>query len=419
MAVLRAVWRHINDGPRTGASSLAMQVARMQHPRPRTLWAKSIEAGTAIAITLRYGHEAVLAQYLRLAPYGENSHGIEHAARWYFDKPAADLTLAEAAVLSAIPRAPGVTALHHGLARALPRAARALAAMHLSDRERTEAMADLPHVAPVAAPRRPDALLLALRLRRAAQGGGVVHAPIDLTVQDWVEDLAARHLALWRVDGAQQVAVMVVRRGGREVVADVASAGYRSQPGGAIDYTRVLRSPGSTLKPFFYARALDRGLIAPQDVLADLPQGAAGIGNADHDFLGPLLPRQALANSRNVPAATLLQRIGLDDGFDFLHTLHLHDLPGPAEHYGLAMAIGALPTSLERLMRAYATLAAQRASKILGIFARLDRRDSKPQYLAHLPRVERYLAKDLAHPALASLRAWYEANLPRAVASRS
>ena len=69
-------------------------------------------------------------------------------------------------------------------------------------------------------------------------------------------------------------------------------------------------------------------------------------------------------------------------------------------------------------VRAYAVLGAQRATKILGIFARLDRRDGKPHYLAHLPRVERYLAKDLAHPDLAPLRAWYETHLPRAVSSR-
>jgi aminoglycoside/choline kinase family phosphotransferase len=68
---------------------------------------------------------------------------------------------------------------------------------------------------------------------------------------------------------------------------------------------------------------------------------------------------------------------------------------------------------------AYAILGAQRATKVLGIFARLDRRDGKPQYLAHLPRVERYLAKDLAHPDLAALRAWYEEYLPRVLASRS
>ena len=357
LAVLRAVWQHMRGGHRSGASSLAMQVARMQHPRPRTLWAKSVEAGTAIAITLRYGRPAVLAQYLRLAPYGESSHGIAHAARWYFDKPAADLTLAEAALLSAVPQAPGLMALHHGLQRALPRAMRALNAMDLTADERTDALAELAHIAPVPSPRRPDALQLALRLERMAKEGGAVRSSIDLSMQDWVTDLARRHLAVWRQDGAQQVAAMVVRRGSREVLADVASAGYASQPGGAIDYSAALRSPGSTLKPFLYARGLDRGLIAPQDVLADLPQGAAGISNADHDFLGPLLPRQALANSRNVPATNLLRRIGLDDGFDFLHALHLHDLPGPAARYGLAMAIGALPTSLDRLMRAYATLA--------------------------------------------------------------
>jgi penicillin-binding protein 1C len=357
LAVARAIWQRLRGGHGSGASSVAMQVARMQHPRPRTLWAKAVEAGTAVAITLRYGHAAVLEQYLRLAPYGENSHGIAHAARWYFDKPDADLTLAEAALLSAVPQAPGRMALHRGLPRAKARAARALAAMDLSSDERTEALAELAHIAPVPIRTRPDALQLALRLQRLASGGGVIRASADLAMQSWVSDLARRHLAMWRQDGAQQAAVMVVRRGSREVLADVASAGYRSQPAGAIDYTQALRSPGSTLKPFLYARGLDRNLIAPQEVLADLPEGASGISNADRDFLGPLLPRQALANSRNIPAANLLRRIGLDDGFAFLRALHLHDLPGPAERYGLAMAIGALPTSLDRLMRAYATLA--------------------------------------------------------------
>jgi hypothetical protein len=60
----------------------------------------------------------------------------------------------------------------------------------------------------------------------------------------------------------------------------------------------------------------------------------------------------------------------------------------------------------------YATMAAQRASKILGIFARLDRRDGKPQYLRHMPRVWAYLQRSLAHPALAPLAAWYRANVP-------
>jgi penicillin-binding protein 1C len=417
LAVLRAVWQHVRGFHGSGASSLAMQVARMQHPRPRTMWAKSIEAGTAIAITLRYGHQAVLAQYLRLAPYGENSHGIAHAAMWYFDKPAADLTTAEAALLSAVPQAPGLMALHHGLQRALPRAARALAAMDLTENERTEALSELMHIAPVSPVRRPDALQLVLRLQRAALGGGVIRSSVDLSIQSLVADLAGRHLALWRHDGAQQVAVMVVRRGSRAVLADVASAGYRSQPGGAIDYSSVLRSPGSTLKPFLYARGLDRGLIAPQEVLADLPQGAAGISNADHDFLGPLLPRQALANSRNVPATNLLQRIGLDDGFDFLHALHLHNLPGPAGRYGLAMAIGALPTSLERLMRAYATLAEDGTDADLAWFGAANPESRQLVSVDSARLIGRFLSDPLAR--LPSFPRYGASEFPFAVALKT
>jgi penicillin-binding protein 1C len=105
-AVLRAAWQDFSRTGHSGASTIAMQVARMQNPRPRTLWAKVVEAGTAIALTLRYSRNAVLAQYLRLVPYGNGSHGIAHAARFYFDKPASDLSWAEIALLAAIPQAP-------------------------------------------------------------------------------------------------------------------------------------------------------------------------------------------------------------------------------------------------------------------------------------------------------------------------
>jgi penicillin-binding protein 1C len=360
LAVLRAVWQHLLGGHGSGASTLAMQVARMQHPRPRTLWAKAVEAGTALVLTARYGQAAILAQYIRLAPYGESSHGIAHAAWWYFDKPARDLTWAQAALLSSIPQAPSRLAPRGpGLPRAITRAQLALTASGLPPETLAQARAELDHLTPVPTRHRPAALQTVLRLEAMARDSGTtrLRATLDLPTQDWVSHMAITQLAAWRPQGAQQVAVMVVQRGTRAVLADVASAGYTSRPGGAIDYTMAQRSPGSTLKPFLYALALQHGLIAPQDILADQPEGAAGIVNADHDFLGPLLPRQALANSRNVPATNLLRRIGLPEAFDFLRRLGLHHLDGPPERFGLAMAIGALPTSLDRLMRAYTTLA--------------------------------------------------------------
>ncbi len=355
LAIMRAAWQHVTGRGRSGASTIAMQVARMQRPRPRTLWAKALEAGTALALTARYGHEAVLAQYLRLAPYGEGSHGIGHAARWYFDRPAADLDWTQAALLAAVPQAPALLALRHPVAPAAARAARALNALPLTADERAHAIAALASPGLVPAPRRPDPLL-ALRYQQPPPGAEpLLHATIDLGVQRWAARLAEKHLDAMRRDGAQQAAVMIVRRGSRDVLAAVGSAG--TGPGHATDFTAALRSPGSTLKPFLYAQGLELGLIAPSTVMADLPDGAAGIGNADHAYLGALLPRQALANSRNIPATNLLRRIGLQRGFDQLRALGLHHSSSPPERYGLAMAIGALPTSLDRLMTAYLTLA--------------------------------------------------------------
>ena len=416
-AVLRAVWQHLRGGS-SGASTIAMQVVRMQHPRPRTLWAKAVEAGTAIALTVSYGHRAVLAQYLRLAPYGENSHGIAHAAQWYFDQPAADLSLAQAALLSAIPQAPTAMALHRGLARAAARARRALAIMDLSPSERAAAEADLARLTPRPAPRRPANLQLALRLERVAPPGEVIRATIDATVQRDVTRVALVHLDAWRKAGAQQVAVMVARRGSREVLADVASAGYDSRPAGAIDYSAALRSPGSTLKPFLYALGLDRHVLAPEEVLADLPEGAAGISNADHDFLGPLLPRQALANSRNVPATNLLRRLGLAQGFGFLRALGLHDLDGPAQRFGLAMAIGALPTSLDRLMRAYTTLAEDGTDAPLRWFTAAPVDSPRPVMSVDAARlVGRFLSDPLAR--LPSFPRYGSSEFPFAVAIKT
>lgn len=370
IAVLRALWRRLKKGDRSGASTIAMQVARMQEPAPRTFYAKISEAATALALTMRYGREAMLAQYLRLAPYGNGSHGIAHAARYYFNKPAQDLSWAEIALLSGVPQSP--TRLNPlrplGLARAVRRGHRALDELArqglISGAELSLAHRQLAALQPQPPPRRPDALHVVLRyenlLRREAPAASAdlrLRATIDLDLQRQVTMLARRYLAVWRGQGAGQVALMVVERETGAVVATLGSGDYGGRDAGALDFTKVQRSPGSALKPFIYALALDRGVIRPSDILADLPEGASGISNADGHFLGPMLPRQALANSRNVPAINLIRSIGLETSFRFLRTLGLHDVNAPADSFGASMAIGSLPTTLERLMRAYGALA--------------------------------------------------------------
>jgi penicillin-binding protein 1C len=362
LALARAAWQNLTlPRQRVGASTVAMQIARMQHPAPRTLSSKAREAAVALALTLSYGRDRLLAHYLRLVPYGNGSHGIAHAARWYFDKPAEDLSWAEIALLSAIPQSPTLMnpLRPDGITRAKRRGHRMLdelarqkvideAELALAHRQ----LAELPQPAP---PRRPDALHAVVRYETMAREGRLdppipadprIRASIDLDVQRQVMELARRYIAAWIGAGAEQAAVMVVERGSGEVLADIGSIDYYDSPAGAIDFSRTQRSPGSTLKPFIYGFAIDRGLLRPIDVMADLPDGAAGISNIDGHFLGPLLPRQALANSRNVPATNLLRRIGLDPMYHFLYDLGVHDLEAPADAFGLSMAIGSLPTTL-------------------------------------------------------------------------
>ncbi|MCP3957750.1 MAG: glycosyl transferase [bacterium] len=374
-AVTRAAWQNLSNAERvSGASTLAMQVARMQRPGSRTYLRKASEAVTALALTRRYGRERVLRHYLRLVPYGNQIHGIGYAARRYLDKPVADLSWAEVAFLAAIPQAPArANPLRpEGRLRASERGRRILdqllAGGDMSAAEHELAARQIRELRVPARTTRPeDAMHAVLALeetfrrpehREALGDHPVVTTTLDLDLQKEVAWKVFERLEQWRSRGAGNAAVVVLDRESREVLAWVGSSGYFDDRGaGAIDYARVPRSPGSTLKPFFYALALERGLITPATVLDDLERGAGGIGNADGRFLGPLLPRVALGNSRNVPAANLLATIGLDEGHDFLRRLGLHDGTAGARRYGLGLSLGGMPVTLEQLIGAYTALA--------------------------------------------------------------
>jgi penicillin-binding protein 1C len=190
--------------------------------------------------------------------------------------------------------------------------------------------------------------------RKALNCRPIVKTTLDLDLQEEISWMTFKALETWRHEGAGNGAVIVLDRNTNEVLAWVGSSDYfDSDYAGAIDYTSVPRSPGSTLKPFIYALALDRGIITPAAILDDLQRGAGGITNADGAFLGPMLPRMALANSRNVPAANLLNQLGVEEGYDFLRDLGLHNGARPARQYGLGLAIGGMPVTLDQLVRAY------------------------------------------------------------------
>lgn len=370
-AIMRAFYQNISAGRRiSGASTIAMQVARMQSPAKRSYFNKAIEIATAIILTVKYDREEILKHYLRLVPYGNQIYGISYAAERYFSKTVADLSWAEIAMLAAIPQSPTLNNPLRvtGIIRSRIRAERILLKLNqeflISDAQYQLAIIQLQSlVFPHLKPRQPSAMHSILKIKqqlledKSAWPNHKIQTTLDLKLQARAQALAAEYKTQWQVSGADNVAVVVLNTETSEVLAWLGSSDYFDPQGGAIDYVQKQRSSGSTLKPFIYALALANEDITAATLLPDLVAVAHGTSNSDNRFLGPMLPRRALANSRNVPAVNLIRRIGIEKSYQFLQELGLHNGHVSATHYGAGLAIGAMPVTLESLVQAYGVLA--------------------------------------------------------------
>jgi penicillin-binding protein 1C len=371
-SLARALWQDVRSlRVVSGGSTLAMQTARLQTPGRRTVLRKVKEMAEALLLVSRHGHERVLRQYLTLAPYGHRVRGVARAARLYFDKPVEDLSWAQAAFLAALPQAPGRMDPFdaEGLRRATRRAHRILETLAargvISADELSQAQqADL---GLARSPRRSLAAIhaaLALAGRSGSFAGHTRTATLDLDLQEAVARLAAEQLERLRELDAGNTAVLVVDTSDGAVLAHVGSADYfAEEERGAIDYARVPRSPGSALKPFVYAAALESGRLTVASELEDTPLDVTADDgrswrpeNANRQYFGPMLLRQALANSRNVPALRAAEAVTPARVQALLSRAGLAAAAG-GEDPGLGIAIGTLPATLEELAAAYLAIA--------------------------------------------------------------
>lgn len=402
-SVLRAAWQNArNHRVISGASTLAMQVARLQHPKARTPWGKLREAAEALLLVHRHGRDAVLRQYLTIAPYGNRCHGAVRAARLYFDKPIEDLSWLQAAYLAALPQQPGRMGpwKADGHAAALRRARRILGQLRdrgvIGDDDLHVALStDLAIVAP---PRRhPEALHVLLRLAKSVVNEpGVMHrATVDLALQQLTHRALRANLNRWRPNGAGNTAGVVVDLPTGQVLAYVGSADYFDpEQRGAIDYLETRRSPGSALKPFIYGLALEKGTFTAASELADTPVefevrggGAWTPENMTHTFLGPMLLRQALGNSRNIPALRVLSAVGVAETLERLGRGGAAGVRASPDAYGLTLAIGGLHVTPMELAGLYTALANR--GQTIPLLLLLDAK-------APLPVGQRVLSHDAA-----------------------
>ena len=375
LAVLRALGSNVSTGRIvSGASTITMQLARLTYPGRRTYYRKLVEMVRSCRIELSLSKPEILRGYLDRVPMGNNLIGVETAARLYFGKPAAQLNIGEAALLAALARAPG-TLNPYGprrgrLLRRQELVLERLGQLGLSGPDELAAAAAQPvRLQPASGriPRfpfeAPHLVNLVLAQLPPAAGAGGIRTTIDLDLQRRAQAIVASHRVALRQSGASQAAAVIIDNRSLELLALVGSMQYGPRRGGFNNGAAALRSPGSALKPFLYAQALDLG-FTPATILEDVerryqtPGGEFTPANFDRFPYGPVAFREALANSLNLSTVSLLNLISPQTYYDTLSRLNLINHPerGP-EHYGLGLVVGNPEVSLLQLAAAYASLA--------------------------------------------------------------
>ena len=375
IAVARAIRVNLAEGRAVeGGSTISQQVAKLllnrRDPARRRGWlAKLDEAVLALRLEQRFDKAALLALYLNHAAYGNQFIGAERASQAYFGVSASMLTPAQAAFLAGLPQRPSAfnPFRNADAARARQRTVlRRMTAAGALDRATldgalAEQLTFAPTPAPFAAPHFVAMALAAAGTPRPAR----LATTLDAGLQADVAGILARQRADLRAHGAFNVAVVVLENATGEWVAWEGSGDYFDQAhGGAINGPVAPRQPGSALKPFTYALAFDQGrdpatLVA--DVPSSFPTAEEGVvytpRNYDNRYRGPLLVRQALAGSINVPAVALASELGVPDVLRFLRRAGLSTLDKTAAYYGLGVTLGNAEVRLDELTAAYAAFA--------------------------------------------------------------
>jgi penicillin-binding protein 1C len=361
LSVIRACVQNIRLGRVfSGGSTLTMQLARLAEPKPRTLWSKLREMARALQFEVRLGKRRILEIYLNRTPCGGNFEGVAAASLAYFGKPPGNLSAGEAAYLVSLPQSPAARSPFGGNAKA------ALEARNrVLDRMESQGL-----TGPAEAARARSSPVPAKVLKFPSEG---LHAAdyvrlqyplktdllttLDRRIQQMAEGFAKAHAVRLRDLGAHNGAIVVIDNRTRQVRALVGSLDYwDSAEAGQILGFHILRSPGSALKPFLYALALQQGIVTPVTLLEDVPARVGNFrpANFSRTYQGLVTAESALAQSLNLPFIDLLERTGYDG---FLSLAEALDLRAERDtEYGFTIITGGMEVTLLDLTNAYATL---------------------------------------------------------------
>lgn len=374
ISLVRGAWSTYGSGEaRVGGSTLTMQLARLRwRLQTRDVRGKLVQIARAVQLELCYSKDEILEAYLNFAPYGGNIEGVGAASLIYYRKDTDRLTLPESLALAVLPQAPsrrGKLAAREddayyigsGLDAARQRLYARWRERHPEDAAE-DALLNLPlrlHSArelPFRAPHLVDHVLADQAWH--PQSGPELKTTLDARLQRLLEERVRNHLQRERSRGLRNASAILIDTRDMGVRALVGSADYFDAAiQGQVNGSDAKRSPGSTLKPFIYALAIDQGVLHPQTVLRDVPSafGPYTPENFDGRFMGPVTATEALVRSRNIPAVYVASQLKQPSFYDFLRQAGVSKMASK-DHYGLALVLGGGEVTMNELAGMYAML---------------------------------------------------------------
>lgn len=375
-ALLGAVYANIlnRDATAYGGSTLTQQLVKNTLlSNEKSFFRKYQEVAMALAVDRRYTKDEILDMYLNSVYYGEGAFGIDEAARTYFNKSAAELDLAESAMLIGVLPAPGIYSPINGdVEKAKQRQTYVLKRMvedgKITDAERDAALARQLSYAEVSptdyenAPHFAEMVMAELYDRygeeKVKRSGYKVKTGLDLNWQKQAEQIVSQQVAISAAGGGRNAALVAVDPKTGEVRALVGSADYNNTEFGKVNMATAARQPGSSFKPIYIAEAIDQKLFTAATIIRDEATDFGGYepDNYDFRFRGNITLRSALAQSLNIPAVKVMEKLGVDEAVATARTMGIETID-PKQDYGLSLALGAGEARPIDMTNAYAAFA--------------------------------------------------------------
>lgn len=357
---------------RRGGSTLSMQLHRLRDPQPRGLFVKLRQAIAGRQIDRSLSKQQILVEYLNRAPFGGSLVGAGAASWRYFGKPCLSLSLSEAALLAGLPQNPNALRPDRHPQAALARRNHVLDRLRelklITPEQFAEAKAEsltatwrtLPQDRPGSdANPTADGSQAALLHLVASHAGGLFPTTLDARNQQLASVLAAEQLRALHAAGVSAVSVVALDTQSAECVASVSLEFTEDKvKASSVDFSARPRSTGSVLKPFIYAAAFDAGIASPKTTLHDEPSAWPAYlpANYDRTFAGAIRADEALARSRNIPAISLLERVGVARAVGVLESAGVQSIARLKKPVGLSLAIGGAEATPMEIATAYAAL---------------------------------------------------------------